>query len=179
MPESPTPASPSDPQKPEGATQPLVPADPGLEKTRAGGPSAKPVRRRRRRPWVIGAMFLGLLLLVLLLPMLLSMGWCGIVVAEVDKKLNGQIEIADYSITWTGGIKASGIKLKDQDGREVAEIGLLSTQLSLINAIRGRYDLGQTIIRGVGFTVGALCGWNHQSPEADSQNAKLLRKTTG
>jgi len=68
------------------------------------------------------------------------------VVNKVNDQLNGHVEIADWSVGWTGGIEVSGVKVYDQQQRLILELGKARTGLSILDAIRGNYDLGQTSI---------------------------------
>src|SRR5882724_11513562 len=95
----------NDPQSP---SQP----PPGGEPPRTDAPTPPPKRRWLRRTlYVVAGLVLVLLLLVLLIPTIASMGWVrSIVVGKVNDQLNGKLQIADWSIGWTGGIKADGLK---------------------------------------------------------------------
>src|SRR5438067_1917693 len=88
------------------------PAGPGDGAPDGGADTAQPAapapkrRRRRRWPWVLLGLLVLLLLVVLLLPSLLSMGWArSVVVGQVNKNLNGQVEIGDWSLGWGSGVR--------------------------------------------------------------------------
>src|SRR5687768_9637647 len=86
----------------------------------APGGTAKPqaVKKRRRRwPWVVLVLFLLLGLLVLLLPTLLGTGpGRSVVLGQVNPRLNGRLDVADWSLGWTSPITVSGLKVFDKAG---------------------------------------------------------------
>ena len=121
-----------DPNRNDGASQP---------------PPAKP-RRRRGWWWKIPLALLVLLIVLVLLGPTIA-GTSPVrryVLGKVNQNLNGSVAIEDWSISWTRGIEARGIKVLDDRGAEVASIARVRTGLSLIDAIRGRYHLGETIV---------------------------------
>ncbi len=106
-------------------------------------------KKKRGRRWlkVIGVLLLILILLVLCAPMIISTGAVkNIVVGKVNEQLNGRLEIADWSIGWTSGVKVTGVKVFDESNTKIAELKSFSTPLSLIGAARGNIDLGETVV---------------------------------
>src|SRR5205085_6623857 len=101
-----------------------------------------------------GILVLLLLILLALAPTIASTGWArSIVVNKINQNLNGHVQIASWSLGWTGGVKLDGIKVFDDQNRQVLEVAHVSTQLSLLNAARGNYDLGQTVVDSPDFNV--------------------------
>ncbi|HEX4794142.1 MAG TPA: hypothetical protein VH370_10135 [Humisphaera sp.] len=139
------------------ANDPQSPPQPptGGEPPHADVPAPNPPPKRRwlrRTLYIVAGLVIVLLLLALLIPTIASTGWVrSIVVGKVNDQLNGKLQIADWSIGWTGGIKADGIKIFDDQNRQILEIPHVSTQLSLLNAIRGKYAIGDTVIQGLDF----------------------------
>jgi hypothetical protein len=135
-------------------------------------PEKKP--RRRRWRWVaglLGALLLLAAIAVVMAPTLAGMDWVrAIVIEQINKGLNGRVEVAGYSVSWNGGVKASGIRVYDAQSALIAEVGSISTQLSLLDAIRGRFNFGQTTIAGVGFTF-------KQYPDGSTNFDRLLKRT--
>jgi hypothetical protein len=131
-----------------------APVDPNQpDPDREEGPAASsppPAAPRRRRGWwwkIPLALLVLLIVLVLLAPTIAGTSPVRrYVLGNVNQNLNGSVAIDDWSISWTRGIEARGIKLLDDRGAEVASIARVRTALSLIDAIRGRYHLGETVV---------------------------------
>ncbi len=107
-----------------------------------------PEKRRKKKHWVLRILLVLLLLLILLVafaPFLASLSPVrGIVVGQVNNKLAGSLEIGSYSVGWTSGISASGIKVYDDRKNLVLDIPKFETGLSLIGAAKGNFNLGKT-----------------------------------
>ena len=119
-------------------------------------PTAKPPAKRRRRCWpfIVGGVLLLLVLLVVLLPTIASTGVVrSIVVGQINKAMNGRVQIDSWSLGWTSGQRISGVRVFDAAGSQIAELQSLTTQLSLLDAIQGKYDFGETVIRGLDFNI--------------------------
>lgn len=125
-----------------------------------------------------------LVILVLLIPTIAGMGFVrSIVVGKVNDNLNGKLAIDDWSLSWTSGIDVNGLSLTDAAGQKVLELRKLHTDLTLMNAVRGRYDLGKVTVDGLRANVvmGADGGNNLQkvtkpsgaSPSANSNGNAL------
>src|SRR5258708_35243284 len=85
------------------------PADPINQKL-APEPGAPKAKKRRRWPWVVGALFVLLLLIVLLIPTLASMSWArSIVVSQANQRINGLIDIKSWSLGWNSGSRIHGL----------------------------------------------------------------------
>jgi hypothetical protein len=124
--------------------------DPNRKDGPAGAPQPPPAKPRLRRGWwwkVPLALLILLIVLVLLGPTIAGTSPVRhYVLGKVNQNLNGSVAIEDWSISWTRGIEARGIKLLDDRGAEVASIARVRTGLALIDAIRGRYHLGETVV---------------------------------
>ena len=102
----------------------------------------------------VGILFVLFVLLIMLIPSLLSTGMVrSRVVSAVNQNLNGRLDIESWSIGWTGGIRADGIKVFDDANRQVVEIDHVSTQLSLLGAAFGHIHLGKTVVDGLDFNA--------------------------
>ena len=66
------------------------------------------------------------------------------VIAKLNERLNGTIEIADWSLGWTTGMDLRGIRVRDAENVTVLEIARVRTGLTLFNAMRGNFDFGDT-----------------------------------
>jgi hypothetical protein len=107
----------------------------------------QPPPKRRKWPWILLAVLLVLALLVVLAPTIASTGPVrSFVVGRINNSLNGRVSIADWSLGWTSGIKVNGVKVFDQSNALILEVDRLTSQLSLLDAIRGNYNLGDTVI---------------------------------
>jgi hypothetical protein len=107
-------------------------------------------KKKKRRLWLrlLLGVFAFLILLVLLAPTIASLGFVRkLVLGKVNEFVNGKVDISDWSIGWTSGVHATGVRIEDEKG-EVIFDGQASTQLSLLNAVRGNLDLGETALKG-------------------------------
>lgn len=114
-------------------------------------PAAKDVPKKRRTGRIVLLSLLGLMVLLLVLvaftPAILSTGWGSARVQNIaDDAIPGSIVIDDLSLSWFGSQQLRGVVLNDPEGKPVAEVGRLSTELSLWDAIWGDLDLGETKI---------------------------------
>jgi hypothetical protein len=137
-------------------------------------PAPAPKKRKRRFPiWlrVIVGIFLFLVLLVIFAPTIASTGVVrSYVLSKVNDNLNGKVEISSWSLGWTGGVKATGVRVLDASGQPVVEVGEFSTGLSLIGAIRGNYVLGDVVVDGLNFNV-------KREADGELNVAKLAKKS--
>ncbi|CAN5405756.1 hypothetical protein BH10PLA1_BH10PLA1_00080 [soil metagenome] len=104
---------------------------------------------RKKRLWlkILLGLFIVVILLIALAPTIISTGAVkSIVLGQVNKNLNGRVEIASWSIGWTSGVRADGIRVFDESNAQIAEVKSASTELSLIGAARGNLALGNTIL---------------------------------
>src|SRR5262245_24246705 len=128
----------ANPRDPNNLQDPNAPAD-----------SAPPPRPKKKR-WllkVLGALLVLIILLVLCAPWIASTAPVrGIVLSQINKNLNGNVQIEDYSVGWTSGIKANGIKVFDAQNNLMLSVPRVSTNLSLLGAIGGNLNLGDTVI---------------------------------
>src|SRR4051795_7856738 len=144
----------TDPNQNPGANVPIPPSGAGPAPEGVGvnaqvpAPASAPKRKKKR--WWLRVLLTLLILIVLLIvcaPYIASTAPVrGIVVSQINNNLNGSVAIADYSVGWTGGVNASGVKVYDANKNLVLEVPRVSTKLSLINAMRGNLDLGDTQI---------------------------------
>src|SRR5205085_7071884 len=114
-----------------------------------GAPAAPPPPARKKRRWtkVLGLLILLIIALVVCAPYIASTGPVrSIVVGQINNNLAGSVAIEDYSVGWTGGIHATGVQVFDAQKKLVVSVPRLSTQLSLMGAMRGNLDLGDTRI---------------------------------
>src|SRR6185503_10492752 len=103
-----------------------------------------PPRKRRKWPYVIIGIFFLLLILVLLIPTIASTAPVrSFVVSTINDNLNGKIAINDWSIGWTSGVTIDGVKIDDEKGIRVLEVSSIRVPLSLLDAAKGNYDLGE------------------------------------
>ena len=120
----------------------------------ASSASAPKPKRRRRWPLVVLSIVLLLILLVLFAPMIASTAPVrSFVVGKINENLNGKVEIHSWSIGWTGGIVVNGVRVVDDKGVQILQVEKLSTQLSLIDAMRGKLDFGKTSAQGTDFNL--------------------------
>src|SRR5437762_433886 len=113
----------SQPTPPTGPTDPNSTPDSPASDQPATPPPVKP-KKRRRWPWVIGGILLFLILLVLLAPTIASTGAVrSIVIGKINQNLNGKLAVNDWSLGWTSGVTLDSVKIDDEQGRRIAEVG--------------------------------------------------------
>ena len=114
----------------------------GTQERTSDSPAATP-RKRRRWLWIVAGVFVLLLLLVALAPVILSTG-AGktIILSQVNRHLNGRVEIADWSLGWFSGFRFNGIKVSDADGATVAEVRSVVVRASVPALLRANKKIG-------------------------------------
>ncbi len=137
------------PARPQNPNEPVDPALAAMLHEEAGHGGAPAAPKKKKRWWlrIVGGIFLLIIVLVICAPYIASSAPVrSIVVSKVNENLNGSVAIADYSVGWTGGIKASGVQVLDANKKPIISVPQVSTKLSLLDAIRGNLDLGDTRI---------------------------------
>jgi len=143
----------TEPQVPPPGADEGAASDSGVLGPAANQPGATPqkLRKKRRRwLWITAAIVIVLALLVAFAPAIASMGWVrALVVRQINKSLDGNLEINDWSLSWASGIEARGVRVF-QDRAQIMELRRLRTDLSVLNLIRGDlYTLGKTKVEGL------------------------------
>lgn len=108
-----------------------------------------PPPRKRKRIWLIAiaVLLVLLILLVLLAPTIAGLGPVrSIVAGQINDNLNGSVEIGSYSLGWTTGITANDVKIYDDQKNLVLQLKKFSTGLSLLDALKGNFALGDTTV---------------------------------
>jgi hypothetical protein len=121
-----------------------------------GDQPVPPRKSRLGRRILIGAgvLVVLLVLLVVLIPTIASTGFVrNFVVGKVNDGINGRVTIENWSLSWTGGVDVNGVSVVDTAGRKVIDLRKLRTDLSLFDAIKGRYDLGKVTVDGLHLDV--------------------------
>ncbi|MDB5302171.1 MAG: hypothetical protein JWO87_3834, partial [Phycisphaerales bacterium] len=156
---------------PDPSREPTRQPVPDPQGKKPAGPAPRKRRWVRRVAIIAGVLLLLIALLIALIPTIASTGAArSYVVKTVNERLNGKVEIADWSIGWTSGIKADGIRVFDEQNRQILEIPHVSTQLSLLGAARGQYHLGKTVVDGLDFNA-------ERYPDGTLNFAKLMKQT--
>src|SRR5690348_9781656 len=141
------------------------------ENTPASPDSPTPPPPKRRR-WlkIVVAIVVVLLLLVLLIPTIAGFGFVrSIVVGRINQNLDGRVEVDGWSLGWFSGTSLRGVRVFDPSGDKVASIDKVTTQLTLLSALRGNYAMGKTDVDGCEF-------WVKLDKEGQSNVAKLPKK---
>ncbi len=137
--------------------------DPGMNEPAPGvpgNPIAEPaavtkVLQKRRRRLVLKIIGVGLLLIVLLilaLPTIISTGAArSIILGQVNKRLNGKVEIASLSLGWFTGVKVQGVRVFNADGAQIAELDHLTFPFPLWKGVTGKFALGESVVEGLSF----------------------------
>lgn len=111
----------------------------------AGAPASRPPRRRRLL-WVLAAVVVAVAALAAAAPTLLStppirdaaLGW-------YNRAIAGEVRVREMSLSWLGGQSIRGLAVNDARGNTVLQLGELTTDLTLLDALRGRLSLGRTV----------------------------------
>jgi hypothetical protein len=121
----------------------------------AGSAAPVPPKKRRwgRRILIgLGAVVVLLVILVALAPTIISTAVVRrVVVGKVNDSLNGQISMTDWSIGWNSGVEVRGLEVKDDQGNVILSAPRVFTGLSLVDAAKGNFDLGTTILENPTF----------------------------
>ena len=138
-------------------------------------------RRRRRWPWILGSVVLLLIILVLLAPTIASTGWArSLIVSNINGRLNGRVEIKDWSLGWWSGTRVDGLVVYDATGRQILQLPHLSSGLSLWGVVTGNYKLGRTVVDGLDILIskqpdGSL-NWQHLAKSSSTPEKKGASK---
>src|SRR2546421_6016470 len=120
------------------------------------GPAATSPKRKRRRRWPLVLLVLLLLLvpIVLFAPALLSTSPArSFVVGKINQNLNGKVEIDHWSLGWMSPVRVTGLEVFDKAGAQIVELPRLTTELSLLDAVRGHLRLGKVTVEGLDVLV--------------------------
>src|SRR5215213_8095149 len=80
----------------------------------ANKPAPPKKKRRRRWPLVLLALLLLLALLVVLAPTIAGTAPVrSVILGQVNQRLNGRVDVADWSLGWTSPVSVSGLKVFD------------------------------------------------------------------
>lgn len=144
-------------------------------------------RRGRRYLWILLGLLLVLLAVAAAAPSLLStppvrdaaLGW-------YNRSIAGEVSAADVSLSWLGGQSAREVVIRDARGEAVLRLGGFETDLTLVDALRGRFTLGRTVASGLDIDLrfagdgtsnlaGALAG----EPGTETGDGGLVAPVTG
>lgn len=107
-------------------------------------------KRRKIIKWTIigtiGAVVLGVLVLVIMLPTIAGWFVPGIVRDAAAKSIMGPVDVSGVSLSWGGPQKIESIKLSDGSS-QVAEVGAI-VPVGLWSLITGKYKLGEVELAG-------------------------------
>ena len=116
-------------------------------------PSARPVQKRRR--WRLLTTLAVLAVFVWLLPMIVAntplLPW---IVKQATAELNGSATIQSASLGWFSPVGATGIEVRDKDGKSVVSIASLNGDRPLVAILCDYTNLGT--FRLVGTKVSAV-----------------------
>lgn len=139
--------------------EPVGPNAPREGTPEAGGArKGKVTRKKRRWPFIVGGIFLFLILVLVFAPTLLSIGPArSMVLGVVNDSLNGKVEVADWSLGWNSGISVDGLKVyEDKEGTNlILQASHARTELSLLKALKSGFTeiaLGRTDVDNLDLT---------------------------
>jgi hypothetical protein len=115
--------------------------------------NSPPLPPRKRKRWGLrilcglGVLVILLVILLLLAPTIAGLGFVkSIVEGQINQNINGTVEIGSYSLGWTAGISANDVKVYDDKKTLILQLNKFSTGLSLLDAIKGNFALGDTVV---------------------------------
>ncbi|HEX3355709.1 MAG TPA: hypothetical protein VHS31_01915 [Tepidisphaeraceae bacterium] len=127
----------------------------------------KPKKRGRKWMKIAIGIVVAILLLILLLPTIAGFGFVrSIVVGKINQGMDGKVEIDDWSLGWFSGTTVRGVRVFDVGGTKILGLDKLTTELSFLDAIRGKIDLGKTNIDGI------ECNLNFKESEKGKSGSK-------
>lgn len=107
-----------------------------------------PTRRRRWPRILLGVVILGLLTVVFLPQILSSKVGRKFVVSYISGKTNCPVTLESFKTSWFGGTTVNFLTIYDPMGRHMG-FKSLTCKASLLNLLRGKYKLGDTVIEGL------------------------------
>ena len=120
-------------------------------------------QKRRRWPWIVGGLVALLCLLIILLPTILSTGFGRRqVMGQVNKRLNGSVEMDSWSLGWLSGFHMQNVKVKGDSGDPVFQTNSISMDASIPMLLGSQKDLGTLTIQSPRLTLARPRGgtWN-------------------
>lgn len=123
--------------------------------------SARPPSRRTPwyRTWKFWAIFFGsalflLLLFLAMLPTMLGMGMVRrLVLNQVNDSLAGKVVVEDWSFGWITGVKVKGVRVEDDTGNPVIEVGQIKVDYPLAKLLVASLHADTISIRDVKFDI--------------------------
>lgn len=123
--------------------------------TPAGKANPQAAKKRRRRwPYALLAIVLLVGLLAVFAPTLAGTGpGRSIIVGQVNQRINGRVDIGELSLGWLSPVRVGGLKVFDKAGSQILEVPRLTTELSLLDAVRGKLHFGKVTVEGLNALV--------------------------
>lgn len=133
---------------PATTAHPAPTAPPTTSPTTSPPNPEKPRRKRHLLRWVLGSgvlLIVGLLVLVLLLPTLLSTGpGNAFVLSQINGSLPGSVQASSISLAWFSGQTLRDVELVDEKGGIFGELPLVQLEdASIWGLLTGSRDLGR------------------------------------
>jgi hypothetical protein len=102
--------------------------------------------------WAAVVIVVGVALLVALAPTLLSTSpVVRLALGQVNKRLNGRVEIGSVSLGWLTGVRVDGLRVYDDANVQIASADHVACPMPLWRAATGKYPLGHTVVDGLAF----------------------------
>lgn len=131
------------PPEPAGS-QPPLDSDPAVP---GAATAARPRKRRwlRRTLWTGGVLVLLLIVLLALLPTLLSTAPGTSLVEKIaNGQVDGTVRIEGLSLGWFSGMRVREVEVRDSRDTQVLVLANLQSGLTVGEALRSDFDLGET-----------------------------------
>ncbi len=97
--------------------------------------------------WILGVVVIVVVLLVLFLPTLASTS-AGkqLILGQINRAVDGQVEVKSLSLGWFSGLKLSGVSFKDNAGTTVVSVDEIRLNPKLSSLLRGQINLSDGLI---------------------------------
>jgi hypothetical protein len=110
----------------------------------------EPRKKSRLRKWIIRILvliILGVLILFFAIPLYLSSNTGrDFIVSRINRSIDGQVQMGDFSIGWFKGIRLEDFHFADNAGTTKVDVKTISTKPSYGSLLRGSLTLGKTLV---------------------------------
>jgi hypothetical protein len=110
----------------------------------------EPEKKSRLRKWIIRIVvliILGVLVLFFAIPLYLSSNnGRDFIVSRINRSIDGQVQMGDFSIGWFKGIHLEDFHFADNAGTTKVDVKTISTKPSYGSLLRGNITLGKTLV---------------------------------
>jgi hypothetical protein len=112
-------------------------------------PKSKPPKKTGRKilKWLLAIVAILIVLVFLLTPAFISSEKCRrIILAKINKSIEGRTDFADLSMGWRKGIKVADLSFDDSAGQISVKVKQIATKLHYASLLTGSLSFGETLI---------------------------------